>query len=187
MVQNPRPSRAEVADIANAILDGTDALMLSEETAVGNYPISAVKTMAQVAVETEKIMEPRVQFDGLKSSVPEAISHAAVSLARDLQVKAFLIPTTSGSTARMIARYRPTQPLIAISPVPGTVKALCLVWGVYPCLIPSYPSTDAMVRLAQKKALASGLVKKGDLVAITAGLPLHIAGTTNLITVQAID
>jgi len=187
MVQNPRPSRAEVADIANAVLDGTDALMLSEESAVGGYPILAVKTMAQVAVETEKILEPRVQFAGLNNSVPEAISHAAVSLARDLQVKAFLIPTTSGSTARMIARYRPTQPLIAITPEPGTVKALCLVWGVHPILIPSYRSTDATLRLAQKKALASGYVKRGDLVAITAGLPLHIAGTTNLITVQTIE
>jgi pyruvate kinase len=187
MVENPRPSRAEVGDIANAILDGTDALMLSEESAVGNYPISAVKTMAQVAVETEKILEPRIQFDGVTSSVPEAISRAAVSLARDLQVKAFLIPTTSGSTARMIARYRPTQPLIAVSPEPGTVKALCLVWGVYPCLIASYRSTDAMFRLAQKKALESGYVKRGDLVAVTAGLPLHTAGTTNLITVQSID
>jgi pyruvate kinase len=143
--------------------------------------------MAQVAVETEKILEPRFQFDGLKKSIPEAISHAAVSLARDLQVKAFLIPTTSGSTVRMIARYRPTQPLIAITPEPGTVKALCLVWGVHPVLIPSYRSTDAMLRLAQKKALASGYVKRGDLVAITAGLPLHIAGTTNLITVQTIE
>jgi pyruvate kinase len=187
MVQNPRPSRAEVADIANAILDGTDALMLSEESAVGSYPVQAVKTMAQVAVESEKILEPRTHFAGLHRSVPEAISHAAVSLARDLQVKAFLIPTTSGSTVRMIARYRPTQPLIAITPEPGTVKALCLVWGVHPVLIPSYRSTDAMVRLAQKKALASGYVKRGDLVAITAGLPLHIAGTTNLITVLTIE
>ncbi len=187
MVQNPRPSRAEVADIANAVLDGTDALMLSEESAVGAYPVQSVKMMAQVAAETEKILEPRFDFDGLKNNIPEAISHAAVSLARDLQVKAFLIPTTSGSTVRMIARYRPTQPLIAITPEPGTVKALCLVWGAYPYLIPAYRSTDAMVRLAQKKALASGHVKRGDLVAITAGLPLHTAGTTNLITVQRIE
>ena len=187
MVQNPRPTRAEVADIANAVLDGTDALMLSEESAVGGYPVQAVKTMAQVAVETEKILEPRPQFEGITKTVPEAISHAAVSLARDLQVKAFLIPTTSGSTARMIARYRPAQPLIAISPEPRTVKALCLVWGVHPVLIRSYRSTDAMIKLAQRKALAMGIVKKGDLVAITAGLPLHRPGTTNLITVKAVD
>jgi pyruvate kinase len=187
MVQNPRPSRAEVADIANAVLDGTDALMLSEESAVGSYPIQSVKTMAQVALETESILEPRSQFEGIARSVPEAISHAAVSLARDLQVKAFLIPTTSGSTVRMIARYRPAQPIIAISPEPNTVKALCLVWGVHPVLVPAYRSTDAMVRLAQAKARSLGYVKRGDLVAITAGLPLHKAGTTNLITVQPIE
>ncbi|MGH7771794.1 MAG: pyruvate kinase [Candidatus Binatia bacterium] len=187
MVQNPRPTRAEVADIANAVLDGTDALMLSEESAVGSYPIQAVKTMAQVAMETERILEPRSQFDGITSSVPEAISHAAVSLARDLQVKALLIPTTSGSTPRMIARYRPAQPLIAISPELKTIKMLCLVWGVHPVLVPSYRSTDAMVRLAQKKAVSLGFVKTGDLVAITAGLPLHKAGTTNLITVQPVE
>jgi pyruvate kinase len=187
MVQNPRPSRAEVADVANAVLDGTDALMLSEESAIGNYPIQAVKTMAQIALETEKILEPRYQFDGIKTTVPEAISHAAVSLARDLQVKAFLIPTASGSTARMIARYRPSQPLIAISPAPRTVKTLTLVWGVHPVLISSYRTTDAMIRLAQKKARSLGFVRRGDLVAITAGLPLHKAGTTNLITVQPIE
>jgi len=187
MVHDPRPSRAEVADIANAVLDGTDALMLSEETAVGRYPIQSVKTMARVAMETERILEPRSQFEGIAGSVPEAISHAAVSLARDLQVKAFLVPTTSGSTARMIARYRPAQPLIAISPEPNTVKALCLVWGVHPVLVPSYRSTDAMVRLAQEKARSSGYVKRGDLVALTAGLPLHKSGTTNLIMVQPIE
>ena len=187
MVQNPRPSRAEVADIANAVLDGTDALMLSEESAVGSYPVQAVKIMAQVAIESEKILQPRSQFEGITRSVPEAISHAAVSLARDLQVKAFLIPTTSGSTVRMIARYRPAQPLIAISPQRKTVKMLTLVWGVYPILIPAYRSTDAMVRLAQKKARSLGYVKRGELVAITAGLPLHKAGTTNLITVQPVE
>ena len=187
MLQNPRPTRAEVADIANAILDGTDALMLSEESAAGGYPVEAVKTMAQVAVETERIVEPRYQMEDIKRSIPEAISHAAISLARDLQVKAFLIPTTSGRTARMIARYRPSQPLIAISPCPKTVKTLCLAWGVTPFLIPTYRSTDAMFRLAQKAALSMGIVKRGDLVAITAGLPLHKPGTTNLITVQSIE
>jgi len=187
MLQNPRPTRAEVADIANAVLDGTDALMLSEESAAGSYPIEAVKTMAQVAVETERMLEPRYQMEGVKKSVPEAISHAAISLARDLQVKAFLVPTTSGRTARMIARYRPSQPIIAISPHPRTVNTLCLAWGVYPFLIPAYRSTDAMFRLARETALSRRIVKRGDLVAITAGLPLHIAGTTNLITVQSIE
>ncbi len=187
MVWNPRPTRAEVADIANAILDGTDALMLSEETAAGDYPLEAVKVMGQVAEETESILEPRQRFTGLKKTVPEAISVGAISLARDLQVKAFLIPTTSGSTARLIARYRPQQPIIAVSPEPQTVKMLCLVWGVSPVLIKGFSSTDEMVRALQKKALESGLVKRGDLVAITAGLPLHQAGTTNMITVKVIE
>jgi pyruvate kinase len=187
MVQNPRPTRAEVADIANAILDGTDALMLSEESAAGDYPIEAVRTMAQVAEETETILEPRYQFVGGKKSVPEAISFAAISLARDLHVEAFLIPTSSGSTARMIARYRPQHPIIAISPEPQTVKMLCLVWGVYPVSVKGFQSTDVMLRVAQRKAVQLGVVKRGDLVAITAGLPLHQAGTTNMITVKPID
>jgi pyruvate kinase len=187
MVWNPRPTRAEVADIANAILDGTDALMLSEETAAGDYPLEAVKIMALVAEETERILEPRQLFAGLKRTVPEAISRSAISLARDLQVKAFLIPTTSGSTARLIARYRPQQPIIAVSPDPQTVKMLCLVWGVYPVPIRGFRSTDEMVRVLQKKALESGIVKPKDLVAITAGLPLHTTGTTNMITVKRIE
>ena len=187
MVQNPRPTRAEVADIANAVLDGTDALMLSEESAAGDYPVEAVKIMAQVAEETERILEPRHQFVGLKRTVPEAISAAAISLARDLHVKAFLIPTSSGSTARMIARYRPPHPIIAISPEPQTVQSLCLVWGVYPVPVEGFQSTDKMLRMAQKKALELGLVKPGDLVAITAGLPLQQSGTTNMITVKPIE
>ena len=187
MVWNPRPTRAEVADIANAILDGTDALMLSEETAAGDYPLDAVKIMAQVAEETERILEPRQRFAGLEKTVPEAISVGAISLARDLQVKAFLIPTTSGSTARLIARYRPQQPIVAVSPEPQTVKMLCLVWGVCPVSIKGFKSTDEMVRALQKKALELGVVKPGDLVAITAGLPLHQAGTTNMITVKVIE
>jgi pyruvate kinase len=187
MVWNPRPTRAEVADIANAILDGTDALMLSEETAAGDYPLDAVKIMAKVAEETEQILEPRERFAGLEKTIPEAISVGAISLARDLHVKAFLIPTTSGSTARLIARYRPHQPIIAVSPSHQTVKMLCLVWGVCPVPIRGFKSTDEMMRMLQRKALEIGAVKLGDLVAITAGLPLHQAGTTNMITVKVIE
>ena len=187
MVWNPRPTRAEVADIANAILDGTDALMLSEETAAGDYPLEAVRIMAQVAEETETILEPRQRFTGLPKTIPEAISVSAISLARDLEVKAFLIPTTSGSTARLIARYRPAQPIIAVSPDRQTVKMLCLVWGVYPQPARGFKNTDEMVRVLQEKALASGIVKRGDLVAITAGLPLHQSGTTNMITAKVIE
>jgi len=187
MVQNARATRAKVADIANAVLDGTDALMLSEESAAGEFPVEAVRTMAQVAEETEKILEPRYQFLGVEKNVPEAISLAAISLARDLEGEAFLIPTSSGSTARMIARYRPKHPIIAISPEPQTIKTLCLVWGVIPVPVKPFQSTDIMMHVAQKKALNLGLVKHGDLVAITGGLPLHQAGTTNMITVKHIE
>ena len=187
MVWNPRPTRAEVADIANAILDGTDALMLSEETAAGEYPLEAVRIMAQVAEETESLLEPRERFTGLPKTIPEAISVSAISLARDLQVRAFLIPTTSGSTARLIARYRPRQPIIAVSPDPQTVKRLCLVWGVYPWPTRGFKNTDEMVHVLQAKAVESGLVKRGDLVVITAGLPLHQSGTTNMITAKVIE
>ena len=161
--------------------------MLSEETAAGEYPVEAVRIMAQIAVETEKILEPRQRFTGLQRTVPEAISVGAISLAHDLNVKAFLIPTSSGSTARLIARYRPQQPIIAISPNMQTVKTLCLVWGVYPLPVRGFKSTDEMMRAVQKKAVDSGIVKRHDLVAITAGLPLHQAGSTNMITVKAIE
>jgi pyruvate kinase len=187
MMQNPRPTRAEVADIANAVLDGTDALMLSEETAVGGYPIQAVTTMAAVAAEADKTLEPRTGFDGIARTVPEGISHAAISLARDLGVKAFLIPTTSGGTPRMIARYRPAEPLIALTPRPETVKALSLVWGVYPQLIPPYGTTDTMVKLARRIARKSGFVRRGDLVVITSSRQPGTAGTTNLITVLPVE
>src|SRR5262249_62120991 len=116
MVQNPRPTRAEVAHIDNAVLDGTDALMLSEESAAGDYPVQAVRTMAEVAEETEQILEPRYQFAGRKKNIPEAISFAAISLSRDLQVAAFLIPTASDSTPPMIARYRPQHRTVAFTP-----------------------------------------------------------------------
>lgn len=187
MVWNPRPTRAEITDVANAVLDGTDALMLSEETAAGDYPVEAVTVMSEVAVETEQVLEPRRRFENLPKTIPEAISLGAISLARDLQVKAFLIPTTSGITARLIARYRPTQPIIAVSPDPHTVKMLCLVWGTHSIPVRGFKSTDEMVRMLQDKALASGMVKRGDLVAITAGLPLHVTGSTNMITVKTIE
>ncbi len=187
MVWNPRPTRAEVTDIANAVLDGTDALMLSEETAAGEYPVEAVKIMAEVAEETEKILEPRQRFVGLQRTVPEAIGLGAISMARDLHVRAFLIPTSSGTMARLIARYRPQQPIIAISPNLQAIKLLCLVWGVHPVRVRSFKSTDEMVRALQKQALESGIVKRNDLVAITAGLPLHQVGSTNMLTVKRIE
>jgi pyruvate kinase len=182
-----RPSRAEVTDIANAVLDGSDALMLSEESAIGKYPIEAVRTVSKVAVETEKILQPRRDMEAVMDTTPEAICHAAISLARDLQVKAFIVPTASGSTARMIARYRPAQPIIAITPNRKTIQNLALAWGVYAFKVPVYQSTDAIIDSGLKKVIESQAAKRGDLVVITAGQPLHQRGTTNLITVRPLE
>jgi pyruvate kinase len=185
-VASRRPSRAEVTDIANAVLDGSDALMLSEESAIGKYPVEAVKTLAKIAIETEKILQPRRDMEADLETVPEAICHAAISLARDLNVKAFIVPTASGSTARMIARYRPTQPIFAVSPERKTIPSLCLSWGVYAFRVPTFQNTDAIIASGLKKVLEVGAARKGDLVIITAGLPLHQRGSTNLITVRSV-
>jgi pyruvate kinase len=186
MVGSRRPSRAEVTDIANAVLDGSDALMLSEESAIGKYPIEAVKTMAKVAMETEKILKPRWDMEADMKTVPQAICHAAISLARDLNVKAFIVPTASGTTARMIARYRPSQPVVAISPERKTIQTLCLVWGVCSFRVPVLQNTDAIIESGLNKVLQVRAARRGDLVVITAGLPLHQRGSTNLITVRRI-
>ena len=176
-----------MADIANAILDGTDALMLSEETAAGDYPLDAVKIMAKVAEETETILEPRQRFAGLEKTDPGS----------DQPRRHFTGARPAGQSVFDSDHFRqhgaPDRALSAASsdhrrqPEPQTVKMLCLVWGVFPVPIEGFKSTDEMMRMLQKKALESGLVKRGDLVAITAGLPLHQAGTTNMITVKVIE
>ncbi len=185
MVNNPSPTRAEVTDITNAILDGTDAIMLSEETAIGGYPQKAVQAMARIAVETEKILEMR-PFSGRESSVAEAVSHAACLVASDLKVAAIITPTTSGSTARMVSRYRPLPPIIAITPEVNTWKELQLSWGIFPLKINRVKSIDDMLDKARVMAKKTGLVKKGDKVVITAGAPVGVTGTTNLLEVRDI-
>ncbi len=188
MVNNPRPTRAEVTDIANAVLDGTDALMLSEETAMGNHPVEAVSVMSRIASNTEssadfsEVMEKRVIPE--RATTPDAISHAASMVARSLGSAAIITPTSSGSTARMIARYRPTQPIIAISPHPATVARLSLIWGVVAVAVDDLLDTDDMTKKARDIAGKMGLVKTGDTVVITAGVPIGVEGTTNLIKVE---
>ncbi len=191
MVNNPSPTRAEVTDITNAILDGTDAVMLSEETAIGSYPQKAIQAMAKIAVETEKalpskkILEMR-PFLGKESSVAEAVSHAACLVASDLKVAAIITPTTSGSTARMVSRYRPSPPIIAITPEMNTWKELQLSWGIFPLKINRVKSIDDMLDKARVMAKRTELVKKGDKVVITSGAPVGITGTTNLLEVRDI-
>jgi len=191
MVENPRPTRAEAADVANAVLDGTDAVMLSEETAVGKFPVEAVQVMDRIVTTAESRLSRRerlpVEKHQGKVTIPAAISHAVTSMAHELKVAAIFTPTQTGSTARMVARYRPSVPLIAFSPVLATVRQLALVWGVHPLLIErEYENTDELIQKCKQLALTSGLVQPGETVIIAAGLPPGVPSGTNLIKVEVI-
>lgn len=186
MIRNPRPTRAEASDVANAILDGTDAIMLSGETAAGQYPVEAVEMMNKIALQTESHY-----FDGRSPlhphlNVAEAISHASYTIARDLEAKAILTPTHSGLTARMISKYRPEALIIAATPFENVARQLSLQWGVYPLLIQESLETDQLLSIAVNEALTHNLIQTGDVVVITAGVPVGRVGTTNMIKVQVI-
>jgi len=190
MLDNPRPTRAETSDVANAIFDGTDAIMLSGETAAGRYPIEAVQTMARIALRTESALK----YDDILArrtvaplrSVTDAIGHATCHTAQDLGAAAIITATTSGHTARIIAKYRPQCPIIAVTPEAAVIRRLALTWGVVTCKVAPMESTDEMFQMAVQGALGTGLVKPGDLVVITAGIPMGITGTTNLIKVHVV-
>ncbi|GAX63041.1 pyruvate kinase [Candidatus Scalindua japonica] len=188
MVENPRPTRAEANDVANAVLDGTDAVMLSEETTVGRYPVETVRTMAKIIEATESSRVLKHQYyrpdEEKPESIVSAVCHATSELSNDLKAMAILTPTQFGSTARMVASNRPNQVIIALSPDPVVVRCLNLVWGVYPILSDRYKNTEEMIEQAKEQALQSGLVKTGDVVVITAGILTDVAGSTNLIKVE---
>ncbi|HER24442.1 MAG TPA: pyruvate kinase [Candidatus Atribacteria bacterium] len=190
MVNVPRPTRAEVTDVANAILDGTDAVMLSEETAVGNYPLEAVETMNKIALRIEKVIDYKKILTerslSVKSTNPDAISHATCQVAMDLKAKAIVTFTLSGSTARMVSRYRPSVPIIAASTQDSTVRKLALSWGVYPFRADELENTDDMIEKSKKIALKTGLANSGDKIVITAGIPFKVPGTTNLLKVETL-
>jgi pyruvate kinase len=190
MIRNPRPTRAEASDVANAILDGTDAIMLSGETAVGRYAVAAVQTMARIAAVTERSMPykdwlQRGFLAGLHSVVG-AISQVACEIAAELGAKAIMTSTTSGSTARRVARHRPATPIIAPTPSAATCRKLAMVWGVEPLLVEKFADTDAMIVTVVDAAREQGLVQDGDLVVITAGVPLGGAGLTNMVKVHRV-
>ncbi|MCP4571323.1 MAG: pyruvate kinase [bacterium] len=187
MVDSPRPTRAEVTDVANAIFDGTDAVMLSEETAMGEYPVEAVTVMRKVAADTESQLDEQPtrtceQGSG-KLSFEAAVAHNAVQMAHDIRARAIITCTTSGSTTRMVARYRPRQPLLAVTPHEITARRVAMISGAVPLLVEAMDSAEDLERGAVAAALAAGWVDAGDPVVITAGLPFHVAGTTNLIKV----
>ncbi len=191
MIESPRPTRAEVADIANAILDGSDAVMLSGETAVGRYPVRAARMMAEVAERAERLLDfeaIRREKSMIVSTTPtDAISESCVAMAHDLHAKAILVSTSSGYTARMVSKNRPCTPIIAVTARPETYRRLPLIWGVQPLLVAvSSQDTDEMLARAQAAAKAHGYVKDGDIVIITAGVPVGVPGHTNLVKVQVI-
>lgn len=188
MIYNPRPTRAEVSDVANAIIDGTDAIMLSGETAVGRYPVEAVKTMARIAETVEaQLVRSTNYLSGVKElEMSNSVGHAACQLAEDLKAKAIICFTEHGFTARVLSKYRQPIPVIALTPSEFVQRRLALYWGVRSLLLQQVSSTDQMICLAEKAVLEAGYVSKGDIVVITAGLPLPYTGVTNLIKVHRI-
>ncbi|WP_276354186.1 pyruvate kinase [Cohnella caldifontis] len=188
MQRNPRPTRAEASDVANAIFDGTDAIMLSGETAAGKYPVESVETMARIAVRAESALPYREIFmkqaQSQQISVTEAISQAVANSALDLDARAIVTSTESGYTARMVSKYRPKSPIIAVTPIEQVKRRLQLVWGVIPVLGTPATTTDEMFDIAVKGAMDSGFVRLGDTIVITAGVPVGRSGTTNLIKIH---
>lgn len=190
MMNNPRPTRAEITDVANAIYDGTSAIMLSGETAAGKHPIEACKTMALIAETTEKDINYLSRFAKrdipANPSVTNAISHATVTTAHDLGAKAIITVTKSGTTARMISKFRPISPIIGCTTSEVVRRQMNLSWGVTPILCEEQDNTDVLFDHAIDMAERAGLVEKDDLVVITAGIPLGTAGTTNMVKVHTV-
>lgn len=190
MMKNPRPTRAEATDVANAIYDGTSAIMLSGETAAGAYPIEAVETMARIALKTEADINYVSRFAtgnfNAKSDITAAISHATVTSAHDLKASAIITVTKGGGTARMISRYRPDCPIISCTTNDTVYRQLNLSWGVTPLLINEENSTDALFDHAVEAAVRTKMIQDGELVVLTAGVPLGISGTTNLMKVHVV-
>ncbi len=188
MIKNPRPTRAEATDVANAIYDGTSAIMLSGETAAGLYPVEAVKTMDKIARSTENNINYtklfRAREMSVNSDITNAISHAAVTTAHDLGAAAVVTVSKSGKTVRMISKYRPQCDIIGYSTYEHVCRQLNLSWGVTPLLLEEAKNTDELFDHAVDKAVDEGLVKQGELVVITAGIPLGVSGTTNLMRVH---
>lgn len=190
MIKNPRPTRAETTDVANAIYDGTSAIMLSGETAVGRFPVLTLKTMCKIAEKTENDINYQKRFKEYEltdaSNVADAISHATVTTAHDLGAAAIITVTKRGTTATMISKYRPFCPIISCTTDKKVQRQLFMSWGVVPILIEEKSNTDELFEYAVEKATETGLVKSGDIVAITSGVPLGVPGTTNILKVHIV-
>ena len=188
MEENPRPTRAEVSDVANAVFDGTDATMLSGESANGDWPVEAVSTMARIDVKAENNLDlfgtETFNFD--KSDVTETIGSAVAQAAKDLDIKVIVAATSSGYTARMISKYRPNADILALTFDERTERGLMVNWGVQPYVVDKPADTDEMFALAAKKAVELGFAKKGDKIIVVAGVPMGTPGATNLMRVETI-
>lgn len=190
MMKNPRPTRAEATDVANAIYDGTSAIMLSGETAAGLYPVEALKTMVRIAERTEADIDLVKRFNNRGSlvnpDITNAIAHATCTTAMDLNATAIVTVTKSGKTARMISKYRPVCPIIGCTPYENVWRQLNLSWGVKPLMVEEKNNTDELFEHAIEQAEKQGYVKDGEITVITAGVPLGVSGTTNLIKVHVV-
>lgn len=190
MMKNPRPTRAEATDVANAIYDGTSAIMLSGETAAGLYPLESLETMVRIAERTERDIDYKKRFRMIESKenpeITEAISHATCTTAHDLNAAAIITVTKSGKTARMISRYRPDCPIMGCATFPRVCRQLNLSWGVTPVLIPEEKETFSLFSHATEEIERLGYLQPGQLAVITAGVPLGISGTTNLLKVHIV-
>lgn len=187
MIHNSRPTRAEISDVANAVYDGTSAVMLSGETAAGTFPVQAVSAMARIVKNAEEHVEYIQTLSNfvIKNS-SEALSHSAATLAKDLNAKAIVVCTRTGGTARMVSRFRPNINIIGITTDVHAYRQLALSWGVLPAMAEEYTSIDILFYFAKQKAISSGLVKKGDIIVITGGTPNGKSGNSNLINVETI-
>jgi len=190
MIRNPRPTRAEITDVANAIYDGTSALMLSGEISIGKYPVETLKTMSEITVETENDIDYIKRFNDahivLSTNVTNAISHATCQTAHSLRASAIISVTKSGHTARMVSKFRPACPIISTTTSNRVYRQLALSWGVYPILTATKNTTDDIFEQSIDKAQESGIVINGDLVVITGGMPVGVSGTTNTLKVHII-
>ncbi|MBC2578080.1 pyruvate kinase [Peptostreptococcus russellii] len=187
MIRNPRPTRAEVTDVANAIYDGTDAIMLSGETAAGKYPIEAVSTMNRIALRTEETLEYKISSFGKKEiTVTDAISHATCTTAMDLEAQAIITCTSSGYTTKQVSKFRPLAPIIAATQSDRVMRKLSLNWGTYPVKSELGQNTDEVIENSIIAARENGFVNTGDTVVVTAGVPVGKIGKTNLIKVSVI-
>lgn len=189
MIKNPRPTRAEISDVANAVYDGSSAIMLSGETAAGDYPVEAVKAMSKIAMQAESkqnFLQAVDESEFLIRGLSDALSHSACLLARDVKAKAIVVCTRTGGTAKMVSRFRPMIDIIGMTTDPRSYQKLALSWGVTPALSEEYHSVDVLFHFAKQSAKDSGLVKQGDVIVITGGTPNGKSGNSNLINIETV-